>query len=241
MMFDERYEVILADTPESRREHYRLRYRVYCLETGFEDPSHFPNGEERDAHDAHAAHFLVRSRDSGRYLAGLRLVLPQPGSDLPIQNLGILDSGIAGMVERGQVAEVSRVCQVRRPVLDKAAPGVLAGGQEIMDTDRNQPGTLFALVRAAFFYCLEHDIHHLLFLIRPAMARMIGRMHIPLAPAGTRCEHRGIRYPFCADLYRAAGEMTRDCPALAHQLRYSLAYTRHSELADERRRLRLVS
>lgn len=224
MTFDDAYEVILADTPESRREHYRLRYQVYCLDTGFEDPARFPAGEEKDPHDAHAVHFLVRAKGSERYVAGLRLVLPQPDAVLPIQGLGILDGRSGLMAEQGRVAEVSRVCQPRRQ-----------GGEA------SQGSTLFGLLRAAFFYCLESDIHHLLFLIRPAMARMIGRMHIPLSPAGERCDHRGIRYPFWADLYRAAGQMTRDCPDLANQLCFSMAYTRHSELPDHRRHLRLVS
>jgi len=57
-MFDKRYEVILADTDEARRVHYRLRYQVYCMEEGFEAHDKFPDRMERDTPERVAA--LVR-------------------------------------------------------------------------------------------------------------------------------------------------------------------------------------
>jgi hypothetical protein len=40
------FEVILADDQWSRHIHHQLRYQVFCLETGYEDPAQFPDGEE---------------------------------------------------------------------------------------------------------------------------------------------------------------------------------------------------
>jgi hypothetical protein len=31
------YEIILADTEESKNIHYNLRYQIFCLEKGFEE------------------------------------------------------------------------------------------------------------------------------------------------------------------------------------------------------------
>ena len=42
---------LLADNVLARHIHYRLRYHVYCLETNFEDATHFPYGEEQDEFD----------------------------------------------------------------------------------------------------------------------------------------------------------------------------------------------
>ncbi len=36
-MFDDHFEVFLADTRESKEIHYSIRYQVYCEEMGFEN------------------------------------------------------------------------------------------------------------------------------------------------------------------------------------------------------------
>ena len=63
-MFDNRYEVILADNEDARRIHHQVRYKVYCLEEGFEDQSHFDNNEEHDEWDSHSVHFTVRTKQT---------------------------------------------------------------------------------------------------------------------------------------------------------------------------------
>ena len=72
-MVSKNFEVILANDPRSRHIHYQLRYQVFCLETGYEDPSQFPDGEEKDEWDDDAAHFLVKERSSGQWVAAMRL------------------------------------------------------------------------------------------------------------------------------------------------------------------------
>lgn len=229
-MRNDPYEVLLADTRESLRDHFRLRYRVYCLETGYENPAQFPNREERDRYDPHAVHFLLRRPQVAESIGALRLVLPVDGS-LPVDEHGILSADTRRLIEAGGVAEVSRVCHLR-------GDGVPGGRSAALPDD---PGVLFRLLRAAFFYSLETDIERLLFLIRPAMARMIGRMAIPLERAGDGCDHRGVRYPYIVDLHQAVSDMLREVPALARHLRPSAAYRRHSEMTYHRVAMRLAS
>ena len=61
-MFDQHYEVLLADTPKSKAIHYGIRYQVYCEEMGFENKADFPQEQEFDHYDDHAAHFIVRTK-----------------------------------------------------------------------------------------------------------------------------------------------------------------------------------
>ena len=228
-MFDDDYEVVLADTAESLREHFRLRYLVYCLENGYEDPRQFPDAQERDAHDSHSSHFLVRCKRTGRWVATLRLVLPEAGI-LPIQRHGVLDKNTQRLIKDGLVAEVSRVCHYRG---DLGYRRLHQGGTQ-RNTRADDTGVMFGLLRAAFFYCLERDIEHLLFLIRPAMARLVGRMSIELRCAGHGCEHRGTRYPYAADLRAVFATVAQDAPDVAAQIRPVLAYRRHSEIGRAR-------
>ncbi|AHK80773.1 hypothetical protein M911_13930 [Ectothiorhodospira haloalkaliphila] len=107
-MIENDYEVVVADTREMRRIHHRLRYQVYCLETGYEDPAAFPDGMERDEWDEYSIPFLVRHRPSGEWIGTMRLI-PSLDGRLPIFNLmgcapGADHAGGAG------AWEISRVC-----------------------------------------------------------------------------------------------------------------------------------
>lgn len=226
MAFDDTYEVVLADTEQSLREHFRLRYRVYCLNTGFEDPRQYPNGQEQDAYDPDSVHFLVRRKRDRQWVAALRLVLPDARA-LPIQDHGVLDRKTERLITQGTIAEVSRVCHYRGTSSKHLVPdiGIQSGSPS------NDPSVMFGLLRAAFFYCLDRDIEHLLFLIRPAMARLIGRMCIPLRRAGQGCDHRGTRYPYAVDLRAALTTVVQNAPGLAAQMCPQLAYRSHSDVS----------
>ena len=66
--------VALADPPASKKLHYQLRYQVYCQKLAYEDPTQFPDGEERDQYDEHAVHFLAYDGRRGDWAGALRLV-----------------------------------------------------------------------------------------------------------------------------------------------------------------------
>ena len=53
-MTNNSYEVILADTEESKSIHYNLRYQIFCMEKGFEEASKFQDKMEKDVYDDNA-------------------------------------------------------------------------------------------------------------------------------------------------------------------------------------------
>lgn len=74
-----RIRTYLARSEAARRIHYRLRYEVYCRETGFEPAEQHPEGIERDAYDEHAEHFLISHEGrppETRWVGAMRLILP---------------------------------------------------------------------------------------------------------------------------------------------------------------------
>ena len=108
-MFDEDFRVCFADTPFGVALHQRIRYQVFCLDKGFEDPSAFSTSRETDAWDDHSAHFIVQNKKSQQWVAATRLVLPKPGSPLPVDTLGAFERD--RLEDPGlQVAEISRFC-----------------------------------------------------------------------------------------------------------------------------------
>lgn len=222
-MFDGQYEVILADNAAGRCLHYRIRYLVYCMETGFEDRRRFPDGLEQDAWDERAAHFMVRSRATGEWIAAMRLILPQQGQ-LPIKQLCQLDTLPAA--SPSQLGEISRLCIVdharRRPHRDDTLQG-LADPDPSPDT-RREPEIMLGLLRAAAAYSRDHDIHYWYFMTTTALARMVKRLNILLKPAGPMIQHRGERYPFLADLDESERRVRSKSAEIAAMLAQQTAY-----------------
>lgn len=108
-MFDEHYEAVVADTPAAREIHHRIRFEVYCLENGFEDPANHPDHQERDPWDENSVHFIVRHRASGQWIGALRLIRPVDGV-LPVRQVAELDPVASPSGPDGTVWEVSRTC-----------------------------------------------------------------------------------------------------------------------------------
>ncbi|MFN2349116.1 MAG: GNAT family N-acyltransferase [Thioalkalivibrio sp.] len=216
-MFDERFEVVFADTESARRIHYQMRYHVYCLERGYEDPDAYPEGEEQDEWDASAAHFMVRHRETGEWLATLRLVLPDAGS-LPVNHVCELPEQVRCVAPIEQAAEISRLCIW--PAGRRLAASLQTGGGEL----------LVGLLRAALAYSREQELRYWYFLISPGLARMVRKLCITLEPAGEACQMRGLRIPYVADL----DETLRIAPDLfRRKLSRRPAYRRHSDLVAE--------
>ena len=107
-MLDTEYQYYLADTDEGKSIHFQLRYHVYCLRERFEDPKFFPDKEERDQHDDSSAHFLVRSRTTGNWLGGMRLIVDQ-ARNLPVNNIASIDAANIAALGTEKVAEASRL------------------------------------------------------------------------------------------------------------------------------------
>jgi len=227
-MFDSHYQVILADTEAARAIHYKIRYHVYCLERRFEDPARFPQGEEQDPWDVHAAPFIVRERASGRWVAAMRLVLPN-AAQFPVETLECLTPEATHQLRRRELAEVSRICVIHSPApyeinqhLDRNFGAVARNGE---------PEILLGLLRTLFVYGLERGIEHSYLLVTDALARLLRRIGVVLHPAGTPTDHRGLRTPYWVGLRESAASMIAKSEAIRRMAaRKALAYRPFSVL-----------
>ena len=209
-MFDSRFETFLADTDLSKRIHYQIRYRIFCIDTGFEDPTAFRIDEERDRWDDHAIHFLVREKATRQWVATMRLVLSD-GAAFPVETLCELSSPEGVRQNRGVSGEVSRLCMVKqyRGRQGSSFPQnqLFSGSSEdpqlacISDglNRRAEPEIMLGLFRAAFAYSQEYSVDRWYFLVTPALARMVNRLGISLEQIGSEVRHRGIRIPYVTD------------------------------------------
>lgn len=238
-MFDDRYEVILADNEAARQIHHQVRYKVYCLEEGLEDQSDFDNNEERDEWDANSVHFTVRTKHSKEWVAAMRMVVHGP-EGLPLEQLCDIDP-MAAPTE-GSTAEISRLCIIDKYRSEKQPHNSSRKGTpQLYDAKKTRPPNdnerhhkseiILGLLRAAVDYSYEHDISNWYFLTTPALARIINRMCIQLVKVGSPCNHRGVRYPFFANLKEAEKQATQGCSMIAEWRKLAVkSYFRFSEL-----------
>jgi N-acyl amino acid synthase of PEP-CTERM/exosortase system len=237
-MFDDHFEVFLGDTPRGRQVNYRVRYEVYCRETGFEDARVFPDGEERDHYDRHSVHFLVRHRASEAWVAAMRLVVPE-GDGLPFEHAcGIPATALP--VPSRDAAEVSRLCMVERfrrrglerflpyEAVDRATDGSVVVPYE----RRTGPELLVGLLRAAYGYNRTLGFRHWYFLVAPALARIIRRTGVGLQPVAPACEHRGLRTPYVSDVEQSRAAILGSGSAAAGFFSREPAYRLFSELGE---------
>lgn len=186
-------QVLLASTPEQRRDHHALRYQVYCERRGFEAANPASGGEERDDYDAFAVPFVAYDLRTGSACGAMRLVRGNPvfpaASVTSLNQLRLNELGPS-------VMELSRLC-LRHP--NGSVRGDWYQGSDIM----------LAMIYAAWRYSVKAQVSHWLCLITPAMERMLARLSVPFEAVGDICHFRGTRRPLLTEvssMVRAAAQ-----------------------------------
>ncbi|MRS03908.1 PEP-CTERM/exosortase system-associated acyltransferase, partial [bacterium] len=65
-----------VDFEKIMEEVFRLRYKVYCDEWGFEKAADYPDGMERNEFDAQAEHFIIQSTVDNTIIGTARVIFP---------------------------------------------------------------------------------------------------------------------------------------------------------------------
>jgi len=239
-MTRDNFEVILADDKWGRHIHHQLRYQVFCLETEYEDPAQFPDGEEKDEWDDEAAHFIVKERGSGQWVAAMRLVLPS-ARNLPIEKRVPIETSLRR--DQRHSAEISRLCMVghyRRRLQGRAMPCSDASSDKNTKSDgarseiirqQRTAEILKVLLKAAVAVSCEKAVAYWYMLTTRGLAKVAGNvLPMEMRVAGPSCLHRGERYPFLVDVGQVmTGLMAESSLGVP-------AYRLHSEIAAETRR-----
>ena len=202
--FQTYFQVVPVLTPELVREAQMLRHDVYCSELGWEPIQN--DGLEKDKHDERAIHCLLKAVRSQRYIACVRLVLPD-GDDqtclLPIQEVcaGKLEEGHPDFaaISRGEVAEVSRLAIIsdyRRRRHEKDRPIGIAEEDYSLRGRRHFPYIPVGLYLGMLYLASYHGIKSLYILTEPLLAVHFSRLGGNLKPVGHAIEHRGRRKPY---------------------------------------------
>lgn len=203
--FNGYFEMVPASTDTLKQEVYKLRYQVYCIETGFEKPENCPGGVEVDEHDPQSIHYLIKHRKSGLYVATTRLILPDVKNfdeKFPIESHCVIDNveAIKG-IPRRELAEVSRFCVSKECKKRKKEYGTLTGISAETDMTftederRTFPHITIALIACLIKISAEHHIKYWYAVMEPALLRFLSTLGIYFTHIGPLADYHGKRQP----------------------------------------------
>ncbi len=214
---------VIARTDAEREIAFRLRYRVYCEETGFLPADINPDGLERDCFDEHASQCLLIHRASDKPVGTVRLVLPQagkPGCDLPARlHAPELDRMPDSVMPAAQTAEISRftiIPEFRKRTNDTTYAGIYS--TDGLDPRRVIPNMTLGLMAGITEMALEAGMSHLCAIIDPALLRILRRLGLIFECAGPEVDFHGMRQPVWCDMHDLLAAQALTHPEIASVL-----------------------
>jgi N-acyl amino acid synthase of PEP-CTERM/exosortase system len=200
--FNTYFEMIPANSDGLKQEVYKLRHQVYCVEHDFLEPS--TEGFEYDEYDAYSCHYLIQHKETKRYMATTRLILPSsknPEKLFPVEAHSKIDNfELLETVPRANLAELSRFC-VSKDFRRRAGEQGLVITND-MDSSRylargknSSASITLALFACAIKMSSEHNIQCWIASIEPALKRVVKPLGINIDEIGPLVDYHGMRFP----------------------------------------------
>jgi N-acyl amino acid synthase of PEP-CTERM/exosortase system len=220
--FNRYFEVVEADTPELLQQAHAIRYRVYCLETGFENASENADGLEKDSYDAHSIHGLLIHRASRMAVGTVRLVLPLTGA--PERSFAVQAKCDHPAVRNSTAfplhttAEISRFCisrEFRRRATDTLYDQEGTEPTAASDPSERRSGPLMrlGLMQAIVRMSATHGITHWCAVMEPKLLRMLEAMAVRFDLIGPLVDYHGLRQPCTGNIKDVLRAVKNERPA----------------------------
>ncbi|MCK5355859.1 MAG: PEP-CTERM/exosortase system-associated acyltransferase [Methyloprofundus sp.] len=204
--FNEYFEMVPALSDELKNEAFKLRYQVYCIETGFEKMSEHPGKIEVDDFDENSAHYLIRHRKTGAYAATTRLILPNKNNLdklFPIELFSTIDNpSEMEDKQRRYLAEASRFCvskefKKRKGDSKASLTGISLDWEKktAEEERRTYPHLSIALYACLIRMSHENNIKYWYAVMEPALIRFFATLGIYFIGIGPVADYHGMRRP----------------------------------------------
>lgn len=217
--FNDYFDMIPATSEALKQEVYQLRYQVYCIEKGFENPAAYAENLEYDEYDAHSSHYLIRHRETGDYMATTRLILPVPHQLLPTEHYSQPHQlkRLQGM-SHDNSAELSRCCVAKHFRRRKNERHLLVTNDvDELRFSRRAIGSAahitLALLTCAIRMSNQNNVEYWYALLQPELKQVFSTLGVHFIDIGARVNYHGNSVP-CAinvqTLLRTAAEKNTD-------------------------------
>ena len=208
--FQQYFTVRAAISLRDRQETYRIRYRVYCEEFGYEPAARFPNHMETDPFDDSSFNCLIIHVATGM-AAGCVRICPASvsGVDQPLP----YERSCAESLDPGAMVRVTplrdRICEASRFAVDAAfrrrSGEALTRFGEIAALDlsdherRTFPLVSVALMLAGTAMAEQLGRPHMFAVMEPFLPRLLKRSGMVFRRMGQDLDYHGIRAVYITD------------------------------------------
>jgi len=171
-----------AETQDELNQIYKLRFKVYCLERGFESESDYPNQCELDEYDVYSTHFIAKN--DNETVGTVRLILNNP-LGFPIEKYCNLNISAINGIDRRQVAEISRFA-------------ISKEGINSICYDRHH--VVLNLFREIYQESKNLGITYVCAAMSKSLQKLLRRCGIVFFQAGPIVEYHGSRAPYISGI-----------------------------------------
>ncbi len=183
-------------TPSELRACYRLRYEVYCHQSGLLDAAKYPDQIERDAYDKDSVHVGAWNRNGDlvgtlRLVRSARLILPL------FAHCDHKDLNVPVLCHPEKIAEISRLCVSK--VLTRHPRPEADDAERLALRARNRaagPEVVAGIVRLMYAESKREDVQHWLVAMERSLFRLLKRIEFYFEPAGAPFEYHGEVVPY---------------------------------------------
>jgi N-acyl amino acid synthase of PEP-CTERM/exosortase system len=200
-------------------EVYKLRYKVYCDEWGFEKPEDHPSGIEKDEFDDHSVHFIARRKSDNLIIGTIRLIKYSAKGFLIEQHCQI-DADLSAF-DKTRFGELSRLAVSKEyrkrttdaayegKIVDDAAIDNMYGGSRRMEND-----IVLGLYKCIYRECLEGGQDYLLAVMAKGLYLLLRRVGIIFEPIGPTQNYHGLRTPYLGNVNAMVEQLMKKNPLL---------------------------
>jgi len=186
---------------------FRLRYKVYCEECGFEKKEDYPDGIERDEYDEHSTHFAAVRK--GVVIGTVRLI-HNSEKGLPIEHHTRIDEDLSHL-DRDKLAEISRLA-VSKTFRKRARDGLLYAGQvkkplspalfaeKPAERERRRTDLVTGLYMSMYVESKLTGVDYWFAVIARGLYLLLARYGVIFSQIGPDVEYHGLRAPYLAHL-----------------------------------------
>jgi N-acyl amino acid synthase of PEP-CTERM/exosortase system len=200
--FHDFFEMVPVTTDAQKEAAYRLRYHVFCLETGLWNSKEYPDGLEYDEYDQVSEQYLIRHRKTGVYAATTRLIL-NPELPFPTERYAarIDRQDLLEGIPRQNIAEASRFCICDTFKRRHGEKHSLVGLNRDIQNDsgeherRSYPHLMFALIACLLRTSKARGITHWFAFMELPFIRLLKLLGITFIHIGQPAYCHGFRYP----------------------------------------------
>lgn len=206
-------------------EVFRLRYKVYCEEWGFERIEDHPGGIEFDKFDDHSLHFI--SLNNVWQVVGTVRIILNSEKGFPIEKICKTDTNLSNL-NKDKIGEISRLAmskELRKRIEDRFIyDGTSEYHQEYTATDerRRRHEIVIGLYKYIYVESKKMGLTHWYAVMAKGLYLLLKKLGIIFSPIGPEIDYHGIRTPYLGSIEDIEAGASRLNPELLREFKAAL-------------------